>query len=190
MVLPVAVGFGFLVAFLAPVLYSRLRERTGWWLAVYPLGVALLAGGLLLSSSGRSVEWEQPWVPELGVALSFRADGLSLLFVLLISVIGALVLVYGSAYLRGQILYRAFPGSSVRLAGGRPVAGWLPVADSAARTAASTRARTAGTAGSISKVASGFRCANSSSTSSTVTPPMVNASVTSSRAGLSCPGVA
>ena len=102
MVLPVAVGFGFLVAFLAPVLYSRLRERTGWWLAVYPLGVALLAGGLLLSSSGRSVEWEQPWVPELGVALSFRADGLSLLFVLLISVIGALVLVYGSAYLRGH----------------------------------------------------------------------------------------
>ena len=52
-------------------------------------------------SSGESLYWEIGWVPQQGVALSFWVDGLSLLFALLISGIGALILLYASEYMRG-----------------------------------------------------------------------------------------
>lgn len=102
MLLPVAIGLGFLVAFLAPALHSRLPERSSWLLAAFPLTVAGLAAVSLAVGSEAPEHWSLPWVPELGVGLSFRADGLSLLFVLMISVIGTLVLVYAGAYLRGH----------------------------------------------------------------------------------------
>ena len=43
-----------------------------------------------------------PLLPSLGVALSFRLDGLGLLFSVLITGIGALVLLYASSYLKGH----------------------------------------------------------------------------------------
>ncbi len=42
------------------------------------------------------------WAPALNLALSLRLDGLSLLFGLLVTGIGALVLVYAGAYLKGD----------------------------------------------------------------------------------------
>ena len=42
------------------------------------------------------------WVPSLGVSLSFRLDGLSLLFALMITGIGTLVFFYSSYYLKGH----------------------------------------------------------------------------------------
>lgn len=102
MLMPVAIGLGFLLAFLAPTMHARLRERVGWWLGIYPLAVAVWAVTRLTSDAGPSSLNTVPWVPELGLALSFRTDGLSLLFVLLISLIGTVVVVYSSAYLRGH----------------------------------------------------------------------------------------
>ncbi|MDG4870352.1 Na(+)/H(+) antiporter subunit A, partial [Guyparkeria sp. 1SP6A2] len=46
------------------------------------------------------LEWA--WVPSLGISLSFLLDGLSLLFGLLISVIGTCVLIYAGGYLKGH----------------------------------------------------------------------------------------
>ncbi|MFP4126084.1 MAG: hydrogen gas-evolving membrane-bound hydrogenase subunit E [Alphaproteobacteria bacterium] len=43
-----------------------------------------------------------PWIPGLGVELSFTIDGLSLTFALLITGVGALVLAYSASYLKGQ----------------------------------------------------------------------------------------
>lgn len=51
-------------------------------------------------SSGESLHWEIGWVPQLGIALGFWIDGLSLLFALLITGIGALILLYASEYMR------------------------------------------------------------------------------------------
>src|SRR5688572_25524253 len=45
---------------------------------------------------------ELPWAPSLGLTLSFNFDGLGLLFAILISVIGALVVLYSSDYLADQ----------------------------------------------------------------------------------------
>jgi multicomponent Na+:H+ antiporter subunit A len=51
----------------------------------------LAAGGLRLSV---------PWLPAFGIEAAFRLDGLSLAFVLLITGVGALVLLYAAAYAR------------------------------------------------------------------------------------------
>ncbi|MEM1233071.1 MAG: putative monovalent cation/H+ antiporter subunit A [Pseudomonadota bacterium] len=52
------------------------------------------------------VVWD--WVPSLGIAMSFYVDGLSLTFSLLISGIGALVLLYSNSYLAGHPQYGRF----------------------------------------------------------------------------------
>jgi multicomponent Na+:H+ antiporter subunit A len=53
-------------------------------------------------ASGEPLRAVWPWVPSLGVSLSFWIDGLSLTFGLLISGIGALVFLYAGTYLRGH----------------------------------------------------------------------------------------
>jgi multicomponent Na+:H+ antiporter subunit A len=53
-------------------------------------------------AAGQAYRVAWPWVPSLNVSLSFYLDGLSLLFALLISAIGALVFLYTGAYARGH----------------------------------------------------------------------------------------
>ncbi|PTX20332.1 multisubunit sodium/proton antiporter MrpA subunit [Pontibacter mucosus] len=57
---------------------------------------------------GQAVVQKFEWVPELGIDLQFRLDGLSLLFALLISFFGMLVMLYASAYLEGDPLLGRF----------------------------------------------------------------------------------
>ena len=45
---------------------------------------------------------ELSWAPSLGLSLSFNLDGLGLLFALLITAIGTLVVLYASQYLEGH----------------------------------------------------------------------------------------
>ena len=53
-------------------------------------------------SSGVPWVFNAPWVPRLGVELAFRVDGLSLLFSLLISGIGVLVVIYSYGYFKAH----------------------------------------------------------------------------------------
>ncbi|AXY03675.1 hypothetical protein D1115_22565 (plasmid) [Vibrio alfacsensis] len=48
------------------------------------------------------MSWKAVWIPSLDVNLSFKLDGLSLLFACLISGIGALIQIYALAYLEGH----------------------------------------------------------------------------------------
>ena len=65
--------------------------------------IPLLVLALLLSQyKVGDVSWTYNWVPELGMSLSFRLDGLSFLFASLISAIGLLIQIYALAYLRGH----------------------------------------------------------------------------------------
>ena len=98
-----AVLMGFVLAASSPLLNRWFGERTSLLLALFP---ALLAGWLfsqaplVLSDGPQLLEWS--WVPSLGISLSFLLDGLSLLFGLLITVIGTCVLVYAGGYLKGH----------------------------------------------------------------------------------------
>jgi multicomponent Na+:H+ antiporter subunit A len=74
------------------------------WVPVL-LAVAIFAAFLQAVPSvaaGEPLRAVWPWVPSLGVTLSFWIDGLSLTFGLLISGIGALVFLYAGTYLRGH----------------------------------------------------------------------------------------
>ncbi len=53
-------------------------------------------------AGGTPLRWAVPWIPGLGIDLSFWLDGLSLLFGLLISGIGALVFLYAGRYMAGH----------------------------------------------------------------------------------------
>ncbi|WP_439882860.1 hydrogen gas-evolving membrane-bound hydrogenase subunit E [Pontibacter sp. MBLB2868] len=48
------------------------------------------------------------WVPALGIEFQFRIDGLSLLFALLISFFGFLIIIYSSGYLKHHVLLGRF----------------------------------------------------------------------------------
>ncbi len=62
--------------------------------------------GTVAAGAEVRVAWD--WVPSLGISLSFLIDGLSLTFGLLITGIGALVMLYSSKYLEGHVHFGRF----------------------------------------------------------------------------------
>lgn len=96
-----------LASVLSVVLGVFLSAPISHWLgrnAGYILCLPLLASAVLLSneffgSAQRYSTESYPWIPELGVGLDLRLDGLSYVFAMLVLVIGAAVLFYSSRYL-------------------------------------------------------------------------------------------
>ena len=93
-----------LVPFLGAAL-PPLAERVGRRASAVAATLPPLAGLLLLLAhfpalrAGQVPEWRAPWLPELGLELAFRLDGLAFLFALLVLGIGLLVVVYARYYL-------------------------------------------------------------------------------------------
>ena len=95
-----AVLSGFVLSLAAPWLQRTARGATGWILAVLPLSLFIYFAGFISAiAAGQVFIVSHPWVPRLGVNLSFHLDGLSLIFALLASGIGALVMIYAGGYL-------------------------------------------------------------------------------------------
>ncbi len=79
------------------------RRSSGWLLALLPAGLfAALLSFTQKIAAGRVITQQVAWAPSLGINLSLRLDGFSLLFALLITGIGALVVIYAGAYLSDQ----------------------------------------------------------------------------------------
>jgi len=83
------------------------------WIAratcILPLVMALAACAMLPKmAAGESYRLSLSWVPALGVDLSFMFDGLSILFALVISIIGFFVTIYAVDYLHGHPLIGRF----------------------------------------------------------------------------------
>ncbi|MFC5713470.1 Na+/H+ antiporter subunit A [Thalassorhabdus alkalitolerans] len=91
----------FLLAILIPFLYRYARAvHTGWFVMILPAVLFIYFLTFLpVTSGGSVVEQTVPWVPSLGINFTVYVDGLSLLFALLISGIGALVVLYSIFYL-------------------------------------------------------------------------------------------
>ncbi len=95
-----------LIALVGPVMAALLPHRnrhSGWFGALVP---ALVFGWLLLQApgvaAGNSLMERYAWVPELGLELTFRLDGLSLLFALIVTGIGAGIAIYTGYYFEKQ----------------------------------------------------------------------------------------
>src|SRR5688572_6720316 len=88
------------VALFVPAARKSLpRLSQTWALAVFSgaLFVWLLTRLPLIDRAG-ALSLNIPWLPQLGLALSFYVDGLALLFSLMIVGIGAMVVVYAGYY--------------------------------------------------------------------------------------------
>lgn len=68
----------------------------------YALILVLVAGSLVCQLGGDTQLLSSSWVPSLNISFAFQLDGLSRLFALMISVVGALVFTYSSIYMRAQ----------------------------------------------------------------------------------------
>ena len=99
----IAVLSGFIVACVAPWVHRATARTASWLLALLPLALTVHFASLAPAViAGDTIRVSFPWVPTLGVNLSFLLDGLSLLFALLITGTGALVVIYGGHYLAGH----------------------------------------------------------------------------------------
>ncbi len=99
----IAVLSGFLLSVAAPLLYRLFRGKTGWIIALLPLGLTIYFSSFTKSiANSEVITHNYEWIPSLGVTLSFYLDGLSLTFAMLISGIGTLVMVYAGGYLSGH----------------------------------------------------------------------------------------
>ncbi len=92
---------GFLASALAPLIYKPLKNYFGWIAASFPIFMFIS----FLSSyhevaNGNIIRESVSWIPSLGINFTFLLDGLSLTFVLIINLIGAVVFLYAGAYMK------------------------------------------------------------------------------------------
>ncbi|TFE99537.1 Na(+)/H(+) antiporter subunit A [Shinella sumterensis] len=93
----------FIGAFVAPFLTRLLGHNAAWPLALIPFAVFLHFLGFNADiADGRIVTGGYMWVPSYNVSFSWLIDGLSLTFLLLISGIGTLIMLYAGGYLKGH----------------------------------------------------------------------------------------
>ncbi|MDC0712867.1 proton-conducting transporter membrane subunit [Stigmatella sp. ncwal1] len=98
-------------AALAPLVVRVSRRGASFSLSLVPLSLTVWLASLVPEAlSGTPPSFHVPWVPELGVALSLRADGLSLLMALLITGMGTLIVLYAGAYLQDSPRLGSFLG--------------------------------------------------------------------------------
>lgn len=101
---------------LAAALAWLIGMRAARLLAAVVIGLPLAALVLLLSlrgavfeQPGHALGWRVAWLPQLGLDLSLRLDGLSFLFALLVLGVGLLVILYARYYLaRNESAVRFF----------------------------------------------------------------------------------
>ncbi|MFM2397858.1 MAG: hypothetical protein RL341_15 [Pseudomonadota bacterium] len=90
----------FAGALLTLVVPNAQRKAAAWIAGATALGccalVAATAPGVF---SGQVLRFSVEWIPSLGVNFGFRMDGLAWMFALLVSAIGALVVLYAAYYL-------------------------------------------------------------------------------------------
>lgn len=115
MSLSILIGAAFLAA---PLVFLLARHG---YAAIAALVPAVLFCGFAMHLpavvGGGVVIQQLDWIPSLGISLALRLDGLSLLFSLLITGIGALIFLYASAYLeRGWRTPRFFAALTIFMA--------------------------------------------------------------------------
>ncbi len=92
----------FIAALFVPFIYKKWNTslHTGWFVIIVPLFIFI---NLLLQipaiSNGETISISLEWIPSLGINFDIYLDGLALMFALIISGIGALVVLYSIFYM-------------------------------------------------------------------------------------------
>ena len=97
------VCLGFLFSFSLLFISKVIKGKLAWTSSLVPLAIFIYFSSYLGDiSKGKTINMSYEWIPTFNVSLDFVLDGLSLLFVLMISGIGTLVFWYTSSYLKGH----------------------------------------------------------------------------------------
>lgn len=92
---------GFLASAAAPFLYKPLKKYFGWIAASFPLYLFISFLSMYREvADGKIIKESIEWIPSLGINFTFFLDGLSLTFVLIITLIGVVVFLYAGAYMK------------------------------------------------------------------------------------------
>ncbi len=101
--LPLAALLPFLAAPVAANLEGSRRSAPAWVAAIAALVALLLTvPAIPRAFAGETLIQTWAWIPSLGLEFAFRLDGLSLLFTLMILIIGLLVILYAGYYLSSK----------------------------------------------------------------------------------------
>ena len=101
----VVVLSGFVLALLAPSLYRLSARWAGCVFSIFPAVLALwFLSHMEEVVGGHGLRFTYPWIPAMGLELSFNLDGLGLLFALAITVVGTLIITYAAFALPLAIL--------------------------------------------------------------------------------------
>ncbi|MEP3280172.1 MAG: putative monovalent cation/H+ antiporter subunit A [Stappiaceae bacterium] len=99
----IAVAAPFVAAVAAPFLARILHHNAAWLLAIVPALIFYHFTGYVADvSAGQRFAIGTDWIPTYSVRFSFYIDGLSTLFAMLISGIGAFIVLYSGGYLKGH----------------------------------------------------------------------------------------
>ncbi len=94
-------GLPFVAAAIAPLLTRWLGRFAGILLALGPAaGFVWLLGQTPVATPLLTFSYD--WAPQLHIAFALRLDGLATAFALLVTGIGAIILIYASGYMRGE----------------------------------------------------------------------------------------
>ncbi len=92
---------GFIASFSAAFIYKPFKNYFGWIAASFPLFMFLsFISRYQQVANGEIIKEYYEWIPSLGINLTFILDGLSLTFVLIITLIGVVVFLYAGAYMK------------------------------------------------------------------------------------------
>jgi multicomponent Na+:H+ antiporter subunit A len=95
-----AVFLPFIMAGILPAAEKVLKNRIGWY-ATATAFLSLLLVALAVPSvvNGENVRGSVAWLPSLGIEMSFYGDGLSIMFGLIVSGVGILIMAYSNEYM-------------------------------------------------------------------------------------------
>ena len=91
-----------LLAAVSPLVVRVTKGSAGWFLAALPAGLFVWFTTYLPVAPGESLREAVAWAPGFGVEFAFLLDGLSVTFALLVTGIGALVILYAGSYMAGD----------------------------------------------------------------------------------------
>jgi multicomponent Na+:H+ antiporter subunit A len=91
----------FILAVFVPLLFKQFRRiHTGWFVLILPIILFVyFLRFISVTSKGNTVMERAEWIPSLQIGIDLYVDGLGLLFALLITGIGSLVVLYSVFYL-------------------------------------------------------------------------------------------
>ncbi|WP_239257016.1 Na+/H+ antiporter subunit A [Listeria ilorinensis] len=98
--LHVAILLPFFAALFIPLVYKWTKKiHTGWLVLPIPVLLFIYFCSFIPKTMHQSTTATMPWIPSFGINFTVVVDGLSLLFALLITGIGSLVVFYSIYYL-------------------------------------------------------------------------------------------